>query len=57
MLKLNQFQEEWYNNEHIVLYYIQDGHKNYSDMSLTTISVVHKRNITILKMRKPGLRG
>ena len=56
MLELNQFQQEWYNNEHIVhmvsvLYYIQDGQKNYSDMSLITSSVVH-RNYHYLKNEK-----
>lgn len=49
MLELNQFQQEWYNNEHIVhmvsvLYYTQDGQKNYSDMSLITSSVVHRNS-------------
>lgn len=61
MLELNQFQKEWYNNEHTVhmmsvLYYIQDGQKNYPDMSLIT-SLWYIEIITIEKVRKPGLRG
>ena len=59
-VELNQFQQEWFDEHTVhmmsVLYYIQDGQKNYSDMSLIT-SLWYIEIITIKKVRKPGLRG